>query len=173
MTTPSIVSAERGVECAVAGAVWQADIIATSYTSGDHTLRVDARLLRLTPGPKEQWHLWFADCAAHQLLPAGAPGNAPLTRPVKQSAFDLSSGVIYEIVDSEWLKSCQPVGGAPGDLHHFVVVDDEQNLALHVAATNVFGHRLEEQDTVGEALEAARSVARPQGVGMAAVGSEA
>jgi hypothetical protein len=72
MTSPTIISAEYATECLVAGAVWQADISTIIYTSDDHTLRVGARLLRLTPGPKEPWQLWFADCAAHQLLPVGA-----------------------------------------------------------------------------------------------------
>jgi hypothetical protein len=63
---------------------------------------------------------------------------------VKQSAFAPLPRVIYEIKHSDWLPTCQPVGGAPGKLRHYVVVDDAQNLALHVAATNVIGHRLEE-----------------------------
>lgn len=145
-TPPSVVSPEYADECLVAGIVWQADIIDAFYTLDNHILRVNARLLRLTPGsPQEQWHLCFANCAAHYWQPIGVPGNIRLTRPEKKSAF-ASSTVIYEIKHSDWLPTCQLVGGAPGNLHHYVIVDDEENLALHVAATHVIGHRLEERD---------------------------
>ncbi len=159
-STQPVISAEHAVECAVAGAVWQADIITIAHTLTDHTLRADTCLLRLTPGPKEQWRFWFAHCAAHQVLPIGAPGNKRLIRLVRQSAFAQPS-VLYEIVDSEWLKTCQPVGGAPGDLHHYVIVDDEQNLALHVAATTVIGQRLEARAALEGTEERLERVAAP------------
>lgn len=161
INTPPIVTAAYPVECDIAGAVWQADITATTCTFNDHTLRVEVRLLRLARGAPEQWQFWFADCAAHQVLPIGAPGNPWLTRPVKQSAFALSAGVIFEIKHSDWLPTCQPVGGAPGDLHHYVVVDDGQSLALHVAATNVIGHRLEEDAGEGDIGHRLERVAAP------------
>jgi hypothetical protein len=151
MPSTAVVSAEHAVECPVAGVIWQADITTITYTSNDHTLQVNARLLRLLPRSEERWQLTFAACAAHQFLPVGAPGNGRLTRPVQQQGFAPPPSVLYELANSDWLPSCQPVGGASGTLHHYVVVDDTENRALHVAATHVIGHWLEESGGPGAA----------------------
>ena len=81
----------------------------------------------------------------------GAPGNKRLTRPVQQKGFAPPPSVLYELADSDWLSSCQPVGGIPGTLRHYVVVDDTENRALHVAATHVIGHQVGEQETLAPA----------------------
>ena len=151
--TSSVVSAEHAVECPVAGVVWQADISTITYTSDDHTLRVGVRLLRLIPRSDECWQFCFVQCASSKFLPVGAPGNERLTRPVQNTPFAPPPSVLYELTDSDWLPSCKPIGGASGTLHHYVVVDDTENRALHVAATHVIGHRLEEREEEGAARQ--------------------
>ena len=145
--TAGVVSAEHAVEWSLTGPVWQAEVSAAHYTS-DHTLRVEARLLRLSPRSDERWELCFVQCV-FKLQPAGAPGNEPLTRPEQYTPFASLSSVLYEVKHSEWLPTCQPTGGAPGQLHHFVI--DEGGQAWHVAAADCFGRRLDEEEDLGSA----------------------
>ena len=153
------VSAEHAIECPLAGAAWQADIATVTYTRDDLTLRVSARLLRLLPRSDERWHLCFTHCATFKFPPVGALGNERLTRPTRHTPYVSLPSVIYEIVNSEWLRSCEPVGGAPAELHHYVILDDTANMALHVAAGTVTGHRLEVGEELGAASQPGRSEA--------------
>ena len=145
----TVVSAEQAIEWPIAGVVWHADLNVIHYTS-DHTLRLDARCLRLLPRSEERWQLTFPCCVAFKVQPVGAPGNAPLTEPT-QSQLAPPPSVLFELRHSEWLPTCQPIGGAPGKLHHYVVYDATQSLALHVAATSCIGHHLDEQEALAPA----------------------
>ena len=145
----AVVSAEQAIAWPIAGVVWHADLHVISYTS-DHALRLDAHFLRLLPRSEERWQLTFPSCAAFKVQPVGAPGNEPLTKPTSTQLAPPPS-VLHELRHSEWLPTCHPIGGAPGTLHHYVVYDATQSLALHVAATGCIGHHLDEQEALAPA----------------------
>ena len=147
---PVVVSAEQAMAWPIAGVVWHADLCALYYTS-DHTLRLDAHFLRLLPRSEERWQLAFPSCAAFKVQPVGAPGNEPLTKPTQNTPLAPPPSVLYELRHSEWLPTCHPIGGAPGTLHHYVVYDTTQSLALHVAAAGCIGHHLDEQEALAPA----------------------
>lgn len=142
-----VISAEHAIEWPIAGVVWHADLCAISYTI-DHTLRLDARFLRLLLRSEERWQLSFPFCAAFKLQPVGAPSNERLTMPTQLSQVAPPPGVLFELRHSEWLPTCHPIGGAPGTLYHYVIYDATHSLALHVAATGCVGHRLDEQEAL-------------------------
>lgn len=151
MTSTSVVSAEHAVEWPIAGIVWQAEVSAAHYTSSDHTLRLDARLLRTQPRTQERWQLCFSWCATFKLQPVGVPGNERLTTPVQSPGYAPPPSVLYEIKHSDWLPTCQPIGGVPGDLHHYVLFESDPSLAWHIAATHCIGRRLEDGLDLGAA----------------------